>query len=282
MDGAKQNGMQQEKLEITYLANTGLLISYRGTNLLLDALYGTEPHAFSSLPQGVYEDMLQGKPPFDRLSCLLFTHLHPDHFSPQMAEALLKKRPKTGLFLPDISGQALDAALHAAYQSLLETVQKQKIPCALLTKKTDSAIYHIGEHIKVRAFHTAHLDDAYQDVQHVCYLLSFDGREVLFTADLDYVHETLWQVAAPGKERKLTAVFVNPLFFHELTKPRFFKQQLDTECLVVYHVPFPKDDAMRMLPMLERDAAAFSGRQHKNGQAMHITVLSAPFQRVFL
>jgi len=49
-------------VRVTLLANAGVLVEYQGTTLLLDSIYGREPHYFSDLKPGVWEQMLRGEP----------------------------------------------------------------------------------------------------------------------------------------------------------------------------------------------------------------------------
>ena len=45
--------------------------------------------------------MCRGEPPFEKLDCLLFTHFHPDHFSPEMTMQIVGSRPVRALFFPE-------------------------------------------------------------------------------------------------------------------------------------------------------------------------------------
>ena len=49
--------MRNSTLRITLIANAGLLMTYEGTTLMIDGIYGREGHPFSNLTPEVWQDM---------------------------------------------------------------------------------------------------------------------------------------------------------------------------------------------------------------------------------
>ena len=136
----------------------------------------------------------------------------------------------------------------------------------------EMAAIQIEPGISVQAFMVPHLGEEYRAVPHVCYLLTFDGRRVLFTADSDYLHEDFSRLA----DTPLYAVFLNPLFYQAYYNTRLFHGHFDTDTLCVYHVPFPEDDGMHMQDMARRmpRGAADSG--------LRVLPLTEPMQQIEL
>lgn len=151
-------------------------------------------------------------------------------------------------------------------------LRQEGIPCVPLCRDTDRAAIQIEPDISVQAFMVPHLGEEYQSVPHVCYLLTFDGRRVLFTADSDYLHEDFSRLA----DTPLYAVFLNPLFYQAYYNTRLFHGHFDTDTLCVYHVPFPEDDGMHMQDMARRmpRGAADSG--------LRVLPLTEPMQQIEL
>ena len=81
----------ENMVRATLISNAGLLLEYRGVKLLVDAIYHTTD-PFSTSPPAVWSAMLAGEPPFDGVDTLLFTHDHPDHFSPERLMQYLRYR----------------------------------------------------------------------------------------------------------------------------------------------------------------------------------------------
>ena len=222
----------------THGRKTAGSLEYQGITLMMDGIYGKEGHPFSNLKPEVWQRMLAGEPPFEKIDYLLFSHAHPDHFSPEMTLEFLRRRSVKGVFLP--------YTRTVRESGLADYLRERRIPCVPLSEQTDHAAYRIEPEITVRAFKTKHLDKKYEHVRHFCYLISFGGKNVLFTADVDYTTEDFDTI----RNLPLRAVFVNPLFFSVLRWGRYFHGQLNTQCYCIYHVPFSEDDSLRMRPVL--------------------------------
>lgn len=255
--------MMEEMLRVTLVCNAGLLLEYGGVTILLDGIYGPQGHPFSNLSAVTWQQMLRGEGRFSKVDYLLFTHAHPDHFSPSMTMQYLESRPVKGIFKPaaDEPGSRLDLFL-----------KERQIPCVDLSTRTDRAVFRVEPQLTVRAFTTRHLDRKFWGVRHVCYLLTFGQKHVLFTADVDYMGTSF----AAIREIPLRAVFLNPLFFRAFHDPKFFQGELNAEQYCVYHVPFREDDTMRMRYLLQKDLANWPP---EDGQA---TALTEPWQQVEL
>ena len=89
---------------------------------------------------------------------------------------------------------------------------------------------------------------------------------------MDYTTETLASI----QNVPIRAAFVNPLFFNALSHRKFFKGTLPGQSIFVYHVPFPEDDSMRMLPTLRHSLEAWPS------DGRPVTALTEPFQEIEL
>ena len=85
---------------VTLLANAGLLFQYDGYSILLDALQCSEKAPFSPLPPALWQALLSASGRFSRIGALLFTHLHPDHFSVDMTLQYLHRHPVPVVMMP--------------------------------------------------------------------------------------------------------------------------------------------------------------------------------------
>lgn len=232
-------------VQVTLIANTGLLLRYENTAILLDALFSQGEHGFSAPSAGTWEKMLSGEAPFERVDYVLFTHLHGDHFSPERCLEFLGRRRVKGLLLP--------FAERLERQGFYDAVKESGTPCFVLTEQTAKAVFQLAPDVRLSAFRTLHLDPKYHAVPHFCYLIDFGGKRLLFTSDVDYTAETLDFV---GPE-PLRAVFVNPLFFSALRRGRLFHGSLPAEAVAVYHLPFPEQDGRQFHRSLARDLQAW-------------------------
>lgn len=251
----------EDMVRATLIANAGLLLEYRGVKLLADAICRAAD-SFSGPPPAVWSAMLAGEPPFDRIDALLFTHDHPDHLSPERLTEYLRRRPVKQVLLPPVEARHLEL--------LQPFLEERGIRRLLLTPEMHMADFRLLSGISVRPYFTRHIDRAFWNVPHCCYLLSFGEKRVLLTADADYTQETFQPVASVP----LKAVFVNPLFFNALQARRFFKGTLNPDILCVYHVPFPQDDLRRIRPELARNVCRWDLKRGRTA------VLCDPYQRI--
>ena len=259
-----------DALRVTLVANAGIILNFRGITLLVDGIFGKSGHRFSAPTAQTLADMEDGAAPFEKIDYLLFTHAHPDHFSPKMTIDFLRRRTVKGIFFPS-AGAASDGASCAAVEGFGLFLAERKIPAVPLSHMTDNAVFKIEPDVRVSAFSTLHLDKKYRDVPHFCFCLTFGGKRVLLTSDVDYTLDDLSRV----RDVHFRAAFVNPLFFGALRRGRFFKGTLDTEAVCVYHVPFARDDIMQMRRALERDLRLWSA-------APQAFALTEPFASVEL
>ena len=246
---AGEPAREADAIQVTLTANAGLLIRWRGTVLLLDALFSGDGHPFSAPTPADVRAMLDGTPPFEQVDFLLCTHAHPDHFSADLTREFLTRRTVKGVLLPE-DESIRDNGLEAV-------IQARRVPCQMLSPHMRRGVFHPADGLTVEALRTRHLGDAYRDALHFCYRISFGGKRVLFTADADYTQETFADAAA----EPLRALFVNPLFFAALRRPRFFHGTLPAERVCVYHIPFPEDDAMGMRGTTAHEALHWPGNR---------------------
>ena len=68
-----------ERATVTYLGNSGFLISAGGRKILIDALFDGFQGGYVA-PPSVSEPLRAGRPPFDGIDLILATHDHGDHF----------------------------------------------------------------------------------------------------------------------------------------------------------------------------------------------------------
>ena len=171
----------------------------------------TIPQIPSAPPPAAWSAMLAGEPPFDGVDTLLFTHGHPDHFSPERLMQYLRYRTVRQVVLPVMEPQH--------WEILQPFLEERRIQWTLLTALMQTADFQIPGGTVIRPYFTRHIDKAFWNMPHGCYLISFGEKHVLLTADVDYTIETFEQISCVH----INAAFVNPLFFNALRTGTFLR-----------------------------------------------------------
>jgi L-ascorbate metabolism protein UlaG (beta-lactamase superfamily) len=81
-------------VEITYIANEGVLISSGDKQILIDGLHREYGREYAFLPPAQREQIESAKAPYDEIDLILVSHLHLDHFHPESVGLHLQHNPK--------------------------------------------------------------------------------------------------------------------------------------------------------------------------------------------
>lgn len=241
--GGQKNG--NDCIKITLVANAGILIEHKGVGLLVDGVHHEEGHPFSRVSESDMKLMQQGRDIFSNLDYLLFTHEHPDHFSPRLVAELIQRRPVKGLFLPSECQGSPELAF------LLGQVRSRGIPYWTLGLEPGETkrIVLPGDLI-VTVIGTRHMGSQFRTIHNDCFLLTLAGKNLLFTGDADHISDYF----ADGlREVALDAVFVNPIFFHNPSGQEIINEIFRPRNVVIYHMPFDQDDTMHFSYMVQSD-----------------------------
>ena len=87
-------------MKITLICNCGLVFSSGGELLLIDALT-QELAPFYRAPESVRQEIVTGTGAYEKTCGLLFTHLHPDHYDKEAAQAFAQYHLRTALYVPN-------------------------------------------------------------------------------------------------------------------------------------------------------------------------------------
>ncbi|OEK07141.1 MBL fold metallo-hydrolase [Roseivirga misakiensis] len=84
-----------QNLEITYIANEGVLIANNNQKVLIDALFDDFYKQYSSPSEKVVTSMMASENPFEQVKVVLTTHMHRDHFEANITGEFLKEHQES-------------------------------------------------------------------------------------------------------------------------------------------------------------------------------------------
>ena len=200
-------------IQITLSANAGVSITIGNTRLWVDALHQTAVNGFSTLSQEQVKSVFASEA-FAAPQAVIFTHCHPDHYHKSLVRKAVNLWPETKLILP-----------------------QQEFDRQVLLQADDETIPLAG--VNLHFMRLMHEKEEFHEVPHY-------GLEI-FTPDCSILIPGDSAVASPklyewiqGKQYRL-ALFNFP--WVTLKKGRsFIEENLQTEQLLIYHLPFAEQD----------------------------------------
>lgn len=225
--------------EIFHTVNFGLYIRSGDAAILCDGLFN-KIEGFSDTPEEIKRQLREGAGMFSDLDAAVFTHRHPDHYSPELVSLLAKCPGPPAVWYPE----AGDSALHFERLS----------PELSLARIGNTELY---------AMKTVHDGSRFKDVAHVSLLLRSEGTAIFIAGD-----------AALGERESAILKAFEPvsagffMFYQLYSAPgRHFAREMKFREIYLCHLPLPGDDAFSYRRMAERLKAGFPADLQK----IHIT-----------
>ena len=101
---------KERPLELTYVANMGVLVGSGDTKVLIDALFDKPNPEYRAPAPETLERIMTGAAPFDGVDLVLVTHDHPDHFDAGLAVRYLETHSEPLLLAPADAVEAMRRA----------------------------------------------------------------------------------------------------------------------------------------------------------------------------
>jgi len=212
---------------IFYTVNAGLYFYDGESGVLIDGLHEGAKVGFSDMPEILRGQMRRHAGYFEKDNLYLFTHEHPDHFSAERLEELLTADPAAPVWSPlrRINFRADGSfSFHAWHVDMLPAV---------------------------------HDGSAYADVPLYSCLLQGTQGAYLIVSDA-ILTRRLAELTLTRVRQPLDAAFVN---FYQLfsQEGREALQLLRPKKICLYHLPFERDDRLRIWRLSRRAAEKFGG-----------------------
>ena len=242
------------KIEIVVIANAGLLVRSGRARILIDGIYEIQSAGnhrpprhdpfqakdlFTPVPEEIMDRIVSGSAEFDGIDALVFSHYHRDHFSSEKTIACLGGNRIGSVFLPeDRWGEASAVRAHAKAAGV--EIHDMRLS---LGERAERVI----EDIRIEYLRTPHCSE-YTDVDHYSFLIGIDDRTIYVSCDADHADPCQMQML---DGRHVDIAFFNPLHF-QLRPGRQVISRINPDKVIMYHVPFEKDDRYGFRRLSER------------------------------
>jgi L-ascorbate metabolism protein UlaG (beta-lactamase superfamily) len=198
---ASQPALGAEAIEVTLLANEGVLVSGGGRAVLIDGCV-REPYAgYAAVPDEVWTKLVAAEPPFERLDVVLVSHAHRDHFQVEPARELLRARPEAKW----VVHREVAALLEAGWPQWSEVAARV---IAVAPSEDEPAIWR-GDAVEVELRRLPH-GPARTVPENLAHVVHLAGRTIVHVGD---AQATAAQIEAAGLASRTFDVALLPSWY---------------------------------------------------------------------
>ncbi|PLX21326.1 MAG: hypothetical protein C0599_08115 [Salinivirgaceae bacterium] len=102
------SGFGQQKVDVTYIANSGFLIESNGKQIIIDGLFKQGWDTYLTPSDSVISSIVNQREPFEKSNLMLITHNHGDHFDASMVvDYLLNNEENILIGSPNVTNAVL-------------------------------------------------------------------------------------------------------------------------------------------------------------------------------
>jgi L-ascorbate metabolism protein UlaG (beta-lactamase superfamily) len=168
---------QTATVEITYVANEGVLLSSGGKQVLIDGLHREYERDYAFLPPAEREKIETAKAPFDKIDLILVSHRHLDHFHPESVGLHLQHNPRATL---------------VTSQQLVEEVEKNFKNYPTISARVTAATPQWKERVAMKVagvdfeiLRLSHGTGRHATIQNLGHIIKLGGKKLLHVGDAD-------------------------------------------------------------------------------------------------
>ena len=213
---------QQEKVEVTYVGNSGFLLNICDKKILVDALFkGFEGNY--ELPQEVQDKLTRAQAPFDDVDLIVVTHAHGDHVNSDMVKQHMQNNPK---------------AIFASTQQMVEMLNDFTDRCIGFNPTKEKSERKIIDDISVEAFFLPHGPDA--RIINIGFLISVNGITIFQTGDADFEQFTFEEFRLLQlPEKKIDLSFIHNYYLRgDSLNTKFVREAIGGNYIFPIHYHF--------------------------------------------
>jgi L-ascorbate metabolism protein UlaG (beta-lactamase superfamily) len=249
---------------VQYIANAGLLVSDGDSKILFDPLFDDDYGQYYLPPDDVREAILGGDAPFDEVSAVFVSHMHPDHFSAADILILLRQQPAMWLYG---SSQVADRLKDAANDGYAEVFDR--VVGLSLVRGDPAASLQLGS-ISIEAIRIPHSGwpGRWAELSNIAFRVTLaEGVTVLHLGDADVRDEHYALQPDHWTSRSIDAAFPPYWYFQSTAGRQILEQRLKPVRSIGVHVPknVPIDPQDRPRGLRDVELLTTPGEIHRIG-----------------
>jgi L-ascorbate metabolism protein UlaG (beta-lactamase superfamily) len=214
-------------VDVTFLANSGFFLESGRYSVLIDAFLRDYSDIYAGLPDEVFQQLCNARPPFDGLALALVSHTHSDHLQVRGLEKYLTKNRQAHLAS---SPEVLNALRTGA--KAFDPLQRQ---LTVLQTTPGSMTQVVQEEMSITIFELEHGGKANDDVKNLAHLVELGGVRLLHLGDAEPSLENFARYDLLA--RKVDVAFVPYWYFGKPVGVQILRERIQARFLVACHVP---------------------------------------------
>ena len=226
----------QEALELIYTANAGVQIISSQGSVFIDSHFRNHPNwggfKYSHLNKEQIIELESGKQKFSGVKLILATHIHRDHFHPEVVGQSLQNNPDAILFA---NQQIAESVLEGFVNSV-----SLKTQIIQYSKKQTS---WQNKNIKATIFPVAHSSKVFDWIDNSLILVEVDGHKFLHIGDATNDYQSFAQYQFPSKN---IDTLITPYWFLFGDDKKIITELIKPKNIVAIHLPPQKEQLERI------------------------------------
>lgn len=221
----QDNHKSKSGLNITYIGNEGILIEAGNQQVVIDGIHG-QYLMYTALEQPQLDDLLNARKPFERVSLILASHFHLDHFNSKMVGTHLQNNPKAKFICPQQAANDF-AKNFAGFEQI-----KDRIQAAMPNFKERTELTFPNVKVSIlRLWHSGPL----RTTENLGYLLTVNGKKLFHVGDADMSAENF----EPYKlnTESIDVAFLPFWYLLDSKGAAFVRQYIPAKQIVAVHIP---------------------------------------------
>ncbi|MDD3078011.1 MAG: MBL fold metallo-hydrolase [Paludibacter sp.] len=228
------------KLEITYIANEGYLITTSQHKILVDALFTESYGVFDTPSKDTLNAIMNGIAPFDSINLYFLTHYHKDHCNPAMVYKYLRKFQNIQLVTNKPALVFIDGD-----QFGFISCKKQFIE---LTPELNRSLSKSVDGVNITAHSIKHLPyikngiDLEEYMYNTAYTIETDGVRIFHSGDVDFNNLKAY---FDNDQNSIPNVDIAFMYYGLLSSSenlKYITEKLNPKKIILMHVPLKKYD----------------------------------------